>query len=284
LHIAEALAHGVARTNGHGVPPLIIQKEEKNKDRAEKLCGTTMAAKLHILDACPDLFAISVYDTKPVHILSTAANCVKWIVKKKKVWSNGLQKKALMKYLWLNVIDDYNNNMNLTDIADQLRSSYRPDRWMRQRKWWWAFFIWAIGVAGVNAYKIYEVLYDEEDAKKTPGLPPQWTHARFLEELVYDFIFLGRSKKNVVIDPELTGNLDSATEASSICSFAVFGQEDVRDEGVYDLRSSIGRKEYLQVVPKVRISKGALERGFFRHRLNGIRHNWIPSKKEDHCQ
>jgi hypothetical protein len=50
-----------------------------------------------------------------------------------------------------------NNNMNSTDIADQLRGSYRPDRWMGQRKWWWAFFIWAIGVVGVNAYKIYEV-------------------------------------------------------------------------------------------------------------------------------
>ncbi len=106
-----------------------------------------------------------------------------------------------------------------------------------------------------------------------PGLPPRWTHARFLEELVYDFIFPGRSKNNVVINPELTGNSDSATEASSICSFAVFGQENVCDEGVYNLRSSIGRKEYLQAVPTVRISKGALERGFFGHRLNGMRHN-----------
>ena len=91
----------------------------------------------------------------------------------------------MMKYLQLNVIEDYNNNMNSTDIANHLLGSYRPDRWMRQRKWWWAFFIWSIGVAGaVNAYKIYEVLYDEEDAKKTMGIPPRWAHARFLEELV----------------------------------------------------------------------------------------------------
>jgi hypothetical protein len=263
LHIAEALAHGVACTNRRRVPPLIIQKEEKNKDRAEKLRGMTMAAKLHNSDACPDLFVVFVYNTKPVHILSTAADCVEWIVKEKKVWSDRLQKKALMKYLWLNVIDDYNNNMNLTDIADQLRGSYRPDRWMRQCKWWWAFFIWAIGVAGVNAYKIYEVLYNEEDMKKMPGLPTWWTHARFLEELVNNFIFPGRLKNNVVIDPELTGNSDSATEASSICLFAVFGQENICDEGVYDLRSSIGWKEYLQAVLTVRISKGALEREFF---------------------
>ena len=88
LHIAEALVHGVAHTNRCGVPPSIIQKEEKNKDRAEKLRGTTLATKLHDSDACPDLFAISVYDTKPVHILLTAAKCVEWIVKEKEVWSD----------------------------------------------------------------------------------------------------------------------------------------------------------------------------------------------------
>jgi hypothetical protein len=286
LLIAEALAHGVARTNGRGVPPSIIQKEEKNKDRTKKLRGTTLTTKLHDSDACPDLFAVSVYDTKPVHILSTAAECVEWIVKEKEVWSNRIKKKAMMKYLRLIIIEDYNMNMNLTNIADQLRGSYWPDQWMRQRKWWWAFFIWSIGVAGVNAYKIYEVLYDKDNAKKMPELPPQWTHARFLEELVYDFIFPGRSKNNVVIDPKSTGNSDlsARTEASSIRSFAVFGQGSNHDEGVYDLRSSIGQKQYLQVVPMVKLSKGALEGGYFRHRLNGMRHNWIPTKEADHCQ
>ena len=94
-------------------------------------------------------------------------------------------------------------------------------------------------------------MYNEEEARKTPGLPPRWTHARFLEELVYDFIFPGRSKNNVFIDPESTSNSDSSAriEASSICSFAVFEQGNDHDEGVYDLRSSIGRKQYLQAVP-----------------------------------
>ena len=176
--------------------------------------------------------------------------------------------------------------MNLTDIADQLRGSYRPNWWMRQHKWWWAFFLWSIGVAGVNAYKIYKVLYDKEDAKKTLGLPPRWTHGRFLEELVYDFNFPRRSKTNVVINPESTGNSDSSarTDTSSICAFAVFGQGNDCDEGVYDLRSTIGRKQYLQAVPTVRISKVALEGGYFRHQLNGMRHNWIPAKEADHCQ
>jgi hypothetical protein len=56
------------------------------------------------------------------------------------------------------------------DIADQLQGNYRPGRWMQQRKWWWVFFIWAIGVAGVNAYCIYKVIYDKEDSKKMLGL------------------------------------------------------------------------------------------------------------------
>lgn len=34
---AKALAHGVAQTSRHGLPPSIIQKEEKNKDQVEKL-------------------------------------------------------------------------------------------------------------------------------------------------------------------------------------------------------------------------------------------------------
>ncbi len=126
-----------------------------------------------------------------MHILSTAADCVEWILKERTVWSDIKQMKSMMKYLCLNVIEDYNNHMNSTNIADQLRGNYRPDRWMRLHKWWWAFFIWAIGVAGVNAYRIHDVIWDEEEKSKMPGLPLRWSHARFLEELVYDLIFPG---------------------------------------------------------------------------------------------
>ncbi len=76
-----------------------------------------------------------------------------------------------MKYLCLNVIEEYNMNMNATDIADQLRGNYRPDHWMRQRKWWWSVFIWAISVAYANAYCIYEVLWKEEKERMKPSLP-----------------------------------------------------------------------------------------------------------------
>jgi hypothetical protein len=79
LYMVEVLAHGDARTNGRGLSPFIIQWEEKNAKLAESLRGPTKAARLHNSDECPDLFAVSVYDTKPVHILSTAAECVEWL-------------------------------------------------------------------------------------------------------------------------------------------------------------------------------------------------------------
>jgi hypothetical protein len=38
-----------------------------------------------------------VYDTKPVLILSMAADCVEWIVKTRKVWDTAAQQRAIMK-------------------------------------------------------------------------------------------------------------------------------------------------------------------------------------------
>jgi hypothetical protein len=150
---------------------------------------------------------------------------------------------------------------------------------MQQRKWWWAYFIWVIGDAGVNAYHIYDVIWDEEEKKKMPGLSPRWSHARFLEELVYDFIFPGRSKTKVSFDTDSTSN--TSTHASSICSFSVFGQQqNVTKEGLYGLRSSICRSEYLNAVPMIRMTKGTFEGNYFRHRLDGMRHNWIPAKSQ----
>ena len=62
LYKAQALVHGVARPrpNGCDISPSIIQLEEKNIKIAESLWGTTRAARLHNLEECPDLFAISV--------------------------------------------------------------------------------------------------------------------------------------------------------------------------------------------------------------------------------
>ncbi len=69
---------------------------------------------------CPDLLAASVYDTKLVHLLSMALDCVEWNVTQKKLWNEKAKKKSFIKFLCLNMIEEYNNNMNLVDMADQL--------------------------------------------------------------------------------------------------------------------------------------------------------------------
>ena len=130
LYRAKCLAHGVVRTTGRGLPPSVRQLEEKNLKEAIKLRGRTMAAKLVNSKDCPDLFACSVYDTKPVHMLSTTEESMYWVVKKRKVWSAVHREIREMGFLRLNFIDNYNNNMNGADVADQLRNQYRPDHWM----------------------------------------------------------------------------------------------------------------------------------------------------------
>jgi hypothetical protein len=114
----------------------VKQDEEKNVKRAEMLRGTTKAALLQNSADTPDLLAASVYDTKPVHLMSTVSKSVRWVMKNKKVWSKDEEAMKVIGFLRLNMIDDYNQNMNSTDIADQLRNTYRPDHWMRNRKWW----------------------------------------------------------------------------------------------------------------------------------------------------
>jgi len=174
----------------------------------------------------------------------------------------------MMKYLCLNVIEDYNHHMNSTDIADQLCGSYQPDGWMRQRKWWWAFFIWGIGVAGVNTYKIYKTIYEEEVAKKTPNLPPKWTHARFLEELVYDFF-----------SPAAPVQSHRRILPQRGCQIVCFPCHIVMG-----MVKMYGRKDYCRNIKPKKITKTALEGGKFSHRLDGMRHNSIQARKSDHCQ
>ena len=53
---------------------------------------------------CLDLICCSVYDTKPVHIMSTVAECIEWDEKDRKVWSSELGGHVSMKYLCLNLM------------------------------------------------------------------------------------------------------------------------------------------------------------------------------------
>jgi len=151
----KVLCHGVARRSGRGLPKSVIQDEVKNKVQQEKVRGTTKAAVLTGDPEAPDLVAFSVYDTKPVHFLSMACTGLKWIEKRKKVFDRESNKNVSMAFLRCEVTDTYNNGMNSVDIADQLRGTYRFDRWMRKRKWWWSIWMWGLQVLLVNAYLLY---------------------------------------------------------------------------------------------------------------------------------
>ena len=157
-HPMKVLVHGVARTHGRGFPGFAIQAEQINIKEQQKVRGTVIAAKLAKLTgdkACPDLVAVSVYDTKPVHFLSMACKEIKWIEKTRLVFDKALDKMVPLKFLRLNVNDDYNNGMGSVDIADQLRLFYRFHHWMRKSKWWHSIFWWGFSVQLVNAYKCY---------------------------------------------------------------------------------------------------------------------------------
>jgi hypothetical protein len=66
------------------------------------------------------------------------------------------------------------------DLADQLRSEYRPDaKWWRNKKWWWAIFLWLFGVVCTNAYKIMLKRCEEEGIEKSKIR----SHKEFLVEL-----------------------------------------------------------------------------------------------------
>jgi len=61
-----------------------------------------------------------------------AATSLKWIEKSKRVYDRLEQKIVGVRFLRCQVIDEYNNGMNGVDVSDQLRGSYRIDRWMKK--------------------------------------------------------------------------------------------------------------------------------------------------------
>ena len=176
--------------------------------------------------------------------------------------------------------------MNLTDIADQLRGSYRPDRWMRQQKWWWDFFIWGVGVAAVNAFKMYYLMYEEEKEKRGEqrstlgvGMPKKWTHLEFMVELVYDLIFPGRTCAHLPIIGELEDRSISSTRTLS--SFESVDKAQL-DEDV-DLVCKSGRLKYLAAKPTMMTKKAIMMNNKWPRRFDGMRHASLPVT-DKHCQ
>ncbi|KAK3259002.1 hypothetical protein CYMTET_31980 [Cymbomonas tetramitiformis] len=168
----KVLMGGVARASSRGVPDTVVQTEARSKVDLARQVGTVKIARTEDFK----VIAVSIYDSKPVHFLSSIHNRVNMVEKIREVWDTKAKETAELAYTRLNVIDDYNNTMNGVDIADQLREIYRFDGpWMRQRKWWWALFLWALGVAVVNAYLLYKRQCEQQEVPDGKRL----THVQF---------------------------------------------------------------------------------------------------------
>jgi hypothetical protein len=81
----EVMVHGVYRKEECGIPPCVLQKEVKKNEQAA-VRGKTKAAVMEGDPDCKDLVAFSVYDTKPVHFLSTACTSLSSKEKSKRVF------------------------------------------------------------------------------------------------------------------------------------------------------------------------------------------------------
>ena len=138
--------HGVVRRHNRGAPSCVLQEDKTKKEEVEAARGTLKAAILKGDTNCPDLCVISYYDSKVVYLMSTANQSLRWRVKERKVFDKGKNKLVKIKFLWHEMIDDYNNGMNHVYRAHQLHGTYRFDHWMRTRKWWSSIWMWRFQV------------------------------------------------------------------------------------------------------------------------------------------
>jgi hypothetical protein len=133
---------------------------------------------------CPDLLAASVYDTKPVHFLTMISESIRWMEKERGIFDPTKEEMVGMKFLRLNINDEYNMDMGHVNVADQLRGYYQMDHWQRQYKWWWSIWLWEFGVLLVNAYVFYKKVMEESGVPKKNRL----TQYEFRREIALAWI------------------------------------------------------------------------------------------------
>ena len=179
----RVMVHGVTRPSLRGIPPAIKQDEVKKKAELEKVRNTVKVAVLKGDEVMSDLISVSIYDSKPVYFLTSAAEEIKWRKKEKKVYDDGKKKSVMMPFYRLNIIDFYNNNMGNVDLADQLRNHYRYDSsWHRNRKWWWSIWWWGFQLLLTNSYVLYRKFHIIHNSK------PPFTHYEYIKKICLAWI------------------------------------------------------------------------------------------------
>ena len=129
---------------GQGCTIVSLSKEKDIKDSSRKSTvdpqGCYSERRFFNTRYC----VLSLYDSKLFYFMSNACEVVKWNKMTRKVWSKEKNRMVKMPFLRLNMIHDYKIVMNVIDLSDQIRNTYRWDLFMRKRKWWWSISIWCL--------------------------------------------------------------------------------------------------------------------------------------------
>ncbi len=137
-------------------------------------------------------------------------------------------------------------------------------------------------MASVNAYKLYDNMYDEEKRRRANaqrrsgsrgGMPRKWTHLEFMTELVYDLIFPGQTSVHLSRIGELDDrSIDSTRSLSSFTSV-----DDAQLEEEIDLDCDSGREKYLESTQPNHMTRKAMDSNkHWPKRFNGLRHASLP--------
>lgn len=100
-HQKKVKLAGVVRKGGRGLPECVLQADAKNKAELRQVRGTCKAAVLKGDSKCPDMLAVSVYDSKPVYFLSMIHEKIEWVQKMRLTFSKLTAKKEENMFLRL---------------------------------------------------------------------------------------------------------------------------------------------------------------------------------------
>ena len=184
-----------------------------------------------------------------------------------------------MTFLRLNMIDEYNQFMNSTGIVDQLRNTYRPDYWMQNRKWWWSMFLWALGVAKVNSYRLYVEMHDAEKRAKRERLSPKWSHHEFIQELVVIVSTITFNKySSSEMDNDNSLSVSMHTSRHSLSGNGTANDNDDDDDDEDDFFCDSGIVDNLKKYKTHSITKKRIKTTFFLHHLDAKQHPLLPTE------